>query len=205
MTSDLFPRQDNRISGSVSLIRPAYEGVLDRMARLASFGTSKPIASNIEIGQRQEAQAVDDLLLFAIYARRLLKCTNTFTLAKNVSIGLWKFTGSEAEIRCCLTSETISLWKLLGVTVHHELIEIVRYHLQAKILFGCGLSSLVEDLLVGETAYHFNPKVIVKSDKSDAMMFDILQIVDQFQNKLLYPVVSACEDEAVYLEKDNVI
>ncbi len=59
--------------------------------------------------------------------------------------------------------------------------------------------------MVGETAYHFNPKVIVKSDKSNAMMFDILQIVDRFQDKLLYPIVDACEDESVYLEKDNLI
>jgi hypothetical protein len=61
--------------GSHSVIRHAYENVLNACARLASFATGGPTTTDGPISQQQEILAVDDLVAFAIHARRLIENT----------------------------------------------------------------------------------------------------------------------------------
>lgn len=63
--------------GSHSVIRHAYESVLIACARLASFASGGPTTTNGPISEQQEILAADDLVSFAIHARRLIQNTST--------------------------------------------------------------------------------------------------------------------------------
>lgn len=209
MTEDLFGPEEGSGHRSDVLVRHAYEGVLDRAARLISFGSSKSIASNTEIGDRQERQAVDDVLLFAIYARRLIDLAKAKSLARNVSVGLWHFGGTQTDMKFALNSKTISMWGLLGVIVHHKFVEVVRYQLQVKALVGAATEVLLGDILDGPEKYQFQPKVFVQSDKSDLLtdksdllIVDILDMTGLYLERLVHPIVSVCERRGLYLEDD---
>jgi hypothetical protein len=59
--------------GSHAVIRHAYEDVLSACARLASFATGGPTRTDGPITRQQTILAVDDLVTFAIHARRLIE------------------------------------------------------------------------------------------------------------------------------------
>ena len=63
--------------GSHSVIRHAYQNVLNACARLASFATGSPTTTDGPIDQQQELLAADDLVTFGIHARRLIENTTT--------------------------------------------------------------------------------------------------------------------------------
>lgn len=202
MPDDLFSVGNYQIRASHVLIEQSYEGVLDRAARLASFGTSKPIESDTDIGTRQERQTVDDILMFAIHARRLITATSATSLARNVSVGLWEFAGTQSDIRFILSSRVVSMWRLLGIIIHYDRLDVVRYQLQVKTILGASLNSAFEDILSGPHKYYFSPKIFLKSDKSEAFIVDILQMAYAFLDKVLYPIVRVCEDNQIFLESD---
>jgi hypothetical protein len=61
------------------VIRHAYEEVLTACARLVAFSTGSPPVGDGPIGERQEILAVEDLIKFAIHARRLIESTGQKT------------------------------------------------------------------------------------------------------------------------------
>jgi hypothetical protein len=64
--------------GSHKVIRHAYNNVLSASARLISFATGIPTASRDQlINVRQGILAADDLVTFAVYARRLIENTES--------------------------------------------------------------------------------------------------------------------------------
>lgn len=202
MPDDLFPVGGHQIRRSRVLIEQSYEGVMDRAARLVSFGTSKPIDSETGIEKRQERQTVDDILMFAIHARRLITAAGAVSLANNVSVGLWEFGGTQTDIRFVLSPKIISIWKFLGVVVHYELLEVVRYKLQVKYLLRVNLHSTFDEIFSGPHKYNFPSKIFIKSDKNDAIIVDILQMTNLFLEKILHPIMEICEDHEIYLETD---
>ena len=113
--------------------------------------------------------------------------------------------GTQTEIRFALTSRTVSMWRLLGVIVHHEFVEVVRYQLQVKALIRATPEAFLGDMLDGAEKYYFQPKIFIKSDKSGLLIVDILEITDLFLERLLHPIVSVCENQGLYLEEDYLV
>ena len=73
--------------GSHSVIRHAYENVLTACARLGSFATGREPTTDGPVGRQQELLAVDDLVGFAIHARRLIENTASSKRFRGVGIG----------------------------------------------------------------------------------------------------------------------
>ena len=59
-----------------------YDRAMDRLARLYLFANSAPSEDEIEIQERSERLAKDDLLNFSVHCRRLFEITKAFPLAK---------------------------------------------------------------------------------------------------------------------------
>jgi hypothetical protein len=68
------------------VIRHAYEEVLTACARLISFSTAGPSIEDGPINERQELLAVEDLISFAIHARRLIENTGQKSRFSKVEI-----------------------------------------------------------------------------------------------------------------------
>jgi hypothetical protein len=68
------------------IIWHAYEEVLTACARLVSFSTGSPPVIDGPIAERQETLAVEDLITFAIHARRLIESTGQTIRFKNTEI-----------------------------------------------------------------------------------------------------------------------
>jgi hypothetical protein len=73
--------------GNRDAIRHAYENVLTASARLAAFATCEPTdARQWLINTRQQLLATNDLVIFAINARRLMDSTNTLGTYQKVTV-----------------------------------------------------------------------------------------------------------------------
>jgi len=110
--------------GSHSVIRHAYENVLNACARLASFATGGPTTTDGPISEQQEILAVDDLVSFAIHARRLIENTASQSRFRQVTLRQsWKAPG-----------KTIAITRVINVLVHHKKIKIVRDLFKLELL-----------------------------------------------------------------------
>src|SRR5215468_8838230 len=74
--------------GSHAVIRHGYENVLTACARLASFATGREPTTDGPVSRRQEILAVDDLVGFAIHARRLIENTASSKRFRGVGLRL---------------------------------------------------------------------------------------------------------------------
>jgi hypothetical protein len=107
-------------------IRHAYEEVLTACARLVSFSTGSPPATDGPISERQEILAVEDLINFAIHARRLIEGTGQTTRFKKTEI-LFPEAPKHPHIR---------IWKVINVIVHHQAIIIMRSTWSREMISG---------------------------------------------------------------------
>jgi hypothetical protein len=155
--------------GSHSVIRHAYQNVLNACARLASFAMGGPLTTDDPITEQQEILAADDLVAFAIHARRMIENTASKKRFRQVTIG----PGSkQQEVSIPITG----IVDIIDTLVHHRGIKVVRHLLALQIairkvnmdeffksyehLFGKG----------GGNKY-FSPVVFVKSDKNQNITF----------------------------------
>jgi hypothetical protein len=109
--------------GSHSVIRHAYENVLNACARLASFATGGPTTTDGPISQQQEILAVDDLVAFAIHARRLIENTASQSRFRRFTVRQ----GQKQQER------DISITRIINILVHHKDIRIIRCVLELEL------------------------------------------------------------------------
>lgn len=172
---------------SHKIIRHAYEQVVTACARLASFSTGTRTATSGPIDDRQETLAHDDLVDFAIHARRLIENTTKKKRFSCVSI--------QSHHRSDQTP--VQVMALINVIVHHEDIEIIRSTLKAHILSGVKYD-LYE--LVTLPNRNIPPVVIVKSDRRKLFVFKLTDLVEIFQKEMLRPIIDLCAEHDLYLE-----
>lgn len=175
-----------------SVIRHAYENALTAAARLAAFAYCKPTLGNGGLlNERQEQLAADDLISFALSARRLIENTS----------GKDRFNG--VEIQCVVGGKQrhLPIWSVIGIIVHHRKIEITRTVLD--FMLKAGQFNWQRDLhMLQESPYkdHFPPAVYVKSDRPDAVLFRLGDMVAAFEDKILQPIVDVCAEHQLFLE-----
>jgi hypothetical protein len=159
---------------SHSVIRHAYENVLNACARLASFATGGPTTTDGPISEQQEILAVDDLVTFAIHARRLIENTDSQNRFRRVTLRL----NPKGPVG------VIAITRVINVLVHHKQMEIVRDMFQLEM--ASGQSNVYEIMArygTEATRQHnknFSPVVFIKSENSPTISFDILEMVETF-------------------------
>jgi hypothetical protein len=179
--------------GSHRVIRHAYENVLNACARLASFSTGGPTTTDGPISRQQEILAVDDLVSFAIHARRLLENTASPNRFRQVTIRLDN-------------AKTIPITSVINVIVHHKLIVIVRDLFQYELFSGrlSPIDALIE--YCGGNEEHnkqLSPIVIIRSAHKASIPVRLLEIIETFQLKILNPVIDICAEHNLYLDLED--
>jgi hypothetical protein len=176
-----IPRSSHRI------IRHAYEQVLTACARLISFAAGGEPTTDGPIGERQETLAVEDLIEFAIHARRLIDSTvKGERRFANVSV--------HANKR---RTKTVKVRKIINVLIHNDSIRIVRSEWDIAVMTQ---KSPFERLAQPDKI--FPPFVIVKSHRDDCV-FDLTELIETFQHRILVPITDLCAEHHLFLDESR--
>ena len=176
------------------LIRHAYEQTVDACARLASFATGTPTRTSGPINERQEALAVEDLIAFAIHARRLVGNT---TQSKRISTVEMMVHGPKA------TKKPKSLYKVINVLVHNDRIEICRTEARRLTMAGAAIDELIP-IFAGQVPNRsFPPLVVISSPKERPIVFELRHMIEVFQNKVLEAVIDFCAEQNLFLDETD--
>lgn len=164
------------------IIRHAYENVLNAAARLIAFATGFPTATDdFLINSRQKILATDDLMLFAINARRLMESvypTMQFT--------------TEYEVVKKDKKAKKTMREITNILIHHKFIEVVRFNYEVTKII----------LQKGEIKT-FKPVVHVKSDRGEFIAFSLGEIIKKFEIDVLEPIVEFCSEDGLFLDRET--
>ena len=176
--------------GSHGVIRNAYQNVLNACARLASFATGGPTTTDGPIEQQQEILAADDLVTFGIHARRLIENTAKAKRFTQVTVRQQPMPGKR-----------IPITRLINILVHHQHIVIVRSDFQWK----CDLLAILSTTFIklgGSNHRYFSPIIILTSDKNRTISFEVGELIETFQAKVLNPIIDLCGEHSLHLDLD---
>jgi hypothetical protein len=180
--------------GSHSVIRYAYENVLTACARLASFSTGGPTTTDGPISGQEEILEVDDLVSFAIHARRLIENTASRKRFKHVVIRSYNL-------------RTIPITRVINVLVHHKEIEIIRGLFKLELVTGrlSPIDALIKYGTEKTRKYNkkFSPVVSITSDHGTTIALNIQQCIEVFQSKALNHILEICAEHGLYLDLDD--
>jgi hypothetical protein len=176
--------------GSHGVIRHAYQNVLHACARLASFATSVPTTTDGPIEQQQELLAADDLVTFGIHARRLIETTAKAKRFTHVTVRQHPRSG-----------ERISITRIINVVIHHKHVTIVRSDFQMDLASS---HNPVEVLVKysGSAHRYFPPIAVLTSDKNRTISFELGELIETFQAKVLNPIIDLCGEHGLHLDLD---
>lgn len=178
-------------SRSEAHLRHAYEQVLNYGARLSLFASGSPTRTRGPIDRRQELLALDDMTNFALHARRLIELTQSKKRFLSVKFpGV--VNGNKSEI---------AVTKILNVLIHHKSIIIFRdeifFHIRDE---PHKWKEILADEMLGSVKYKtFPPKIMVHPDRGGAIAFDLGTMIEVFQDKVLDPIITMCEEHGCYL------
>jgi hypothetical protein len=161
--------------GSHGVIRHAYQNTLNACARLASFATSVPTTTDGPIEQQQELLAADDLVTFGINARRLIENTAGAKRFTQVNVRQYPSRGKYTSIT-----------RIINILIHHKYIAIVRSDYQLEVRAS---RDPIEVLIKYDGAKHryFPPFVLLTSDRDKTITFEVRELIETFQAKVLSP------------------
>jgi hypothetical protein len=176
--------------GSHGVIRHAYQNVLNACARLACFATSVPTTTDGPIGQQQELLAADDLITFGIHARRLIENTAKARRFTQVTVRQYPRRG-----------KSTSITRIINILIHHKHIVIVRSNFQLEVSAS---RNPIEVLIKYDGAKHryFPPFVLLTSDRDKTITFEVRELIETFQAKVLNPIIDMCAEHGLHLDLD---
>jgi hypothetical protein len=106
------------------VIRHAYEEALTACARLISFSSGGPSIGDGPVTDRQEILAMEDLISFAIHARRLIETTGQKSRFNKIEIVFSTrpiaFPDPQPKL------QKIRIWKAITRVIHNQNVEIIR-------------------------------------------------------------------------------
>jgi hypothetical protein len=176
--------------GSHGVIRNAYQNVLNACARLASFATGGPTTTDGPIEQQQEILAADDLVTFGIHARRLIENTAKAKRFTQVTVRQQPMPGKR-----------IPITRLINILVHHQHIVIVRSDFQMEMRSSRNpFETFIK--FGGSNHRYFSPIIILTSDKNRTISFEVGELIETFQAKVLNPIIDLCGEHSLHLDLD---
>jgi hypothetical protein len=171
------------------LVVHAYEQTIIYASRLAAYATATPLQSDGPIYSKQELLALDDLAGFAYHARRLRDLTDTRKFFDKVIVTTVN------------PKHNLSINQLLGVIIHQDFLETIRYEWKLKILTARNQSEGIEAIIGAKNSPAFKPIVVVKSDRNDGVAFKLEDLMELFQDEALSKIIDVCHKGGIYLEE----
>lgn len=174
------------LTGSSTVIRHAYENALTTSARLYSFASGCEPTSDGPIEQHQEVLAGDDLLAFAIHARRLIDSTISMPRANRIEVqGFTK----DGKVYVPVT-------RIINILIHHREVAVIRTAQHLRISMGV---STIRDFMITDEP-RIEPVCVAVSDKGKTIGFNIRALVERFQEQIIGPVIELCAEHSIFLE-----
>lgn len=166
------------------LVRSNYENCLDAAARLCAYATSKPFEGAFEVNGRQDALAINDLIVFSLHARRLVESIGLKDLANQLAI---QISGGGS----------LSLWKIIGYLIHHDDLLIIRSATRLRMLNASIKSQTKDefwqtvkpDLTKGSYSESIPPLILFKSDKIGYTMISLADFLKRFSEEIILEVI----------------
>ncbi|MGH1404142.1 MAG: hypothetical protein ACRBDL_07850 [Alphaproteobacteria bacterium] len=179
------------------VVRASYESCLDATARLSAYATSRPFAGAADVNERQDTLATNDLISFCIHARRLVENMGLIELLNKTTM--------ETSDR-----STISLWKIIGCLIHHDLLMIFRCETRFKMLQASLSGAQGEEFLkmvetqIKTPAYSepITPHILFKSDRIHYTLINLARFIQLFSQDILPTVVDKALDQGLCLQDD---
>jgi hypothetical protein len=176
--------------GAHGSIRNSYANALTAAARLFSFATGAAPTTDGPVADQQEALAADDLVAFAIHARRLID--NTISLKR----------ANKVQLRCLQSGEKereyTPITRVINVIIHHSELRVFRSQIHLRIYSG---QASIEDLMRSDDKT-IDPICIATSDKEKLLIFEIRELVETFQKGILGPVIDLCGEHHLWLDEE---
>lgn len=172
---------------SHKLVRHAYEQVLNAAARLHLFSNSSAPVTDGPIGARQEMLVGEDLLSFALHARRLIENTTGFKRFNRVSVRTLRKGRPEVRFR-----------EIINMIIHHTDLTVVRTDWQLGAMSG----QLRWSEMLDSSPSPIPASVLVRSDKNGPVAFELRELVEVFQKRILCPVIEIASENHLWLDEE---
>ena len=187
------------------LVRHAYDNVIERCARLNSL--SGNLVRNLvtdDIGAREKTLALDDIITLSISARRLIAVCGIASNQPKLKVQKCWFHLTHDQVTPISLDDYVGLQKLFGIVIHCQTLEIIDSDFLARLYFdprnAMDILSLYAPKVFEEK--YFSPKIIIRSDKSDTLVFDIGEIISCIDQNLLPTVIEVTQKHGLFLESD---
>jgi hypothetical protein len=170
-------------------VRADYEALLNSCARLMAYVQSSPQHVFWPVVDRQDRLAEDDLITFALRARRFISATSLVSLAHNVLVPIGPLKVGRFQ----------DMWRIITTIIHYTDLTIFRtthdFLLSNKLLRG---RITWRDAIRDASAKPVGPIIFVISDQH-VLCLDALALLRIFNEKILCPAVASCRDRGVEL------
>jgi hypothetical protein len=100
-----------------------------------------------------------------------------------------------------MSRKLIPIMRIINILIHHKNIDIIRsdFELESR-----PSRNPVEVLIKYHRTTHqyFPPIVFVVSDRDQTISFEVRELIDTFQAKVLNPIIDLCGEHNLFLDLD---
>jgi hypothetical protein len=177
---------------------------LTTQTRLFIQATSNEQSDSDDINRRRELLLFDDLIGFAIAARRLIELTSLKSFANRCMVPLAYLDQSEEPYCVMKSKSSIGFLTLMNRLIHASTIEHINNKLDFVLLFTNHTKETRDQILwdhaLGKTKREpIEQLLFVSSDDGDPVLISIKDLVDQ-STKVAEKVIDTCDRQKIYLE-----
>jgi hypothetical protein len=166
-----------------------YEALLNSCARLTAYVQSSAQHVFWPVVERQNRLAEDDLITFALRARRFISATSLVPLAYNVLVPMGPMKLGRFQ----------HMWRIITTIIHYTDLTIFRtahdFWLTDKVLKG---RMTWRDAIRNASDKPLGPIIFVTSDQHVSTL-DAPVLLRIFNEKILCPAVASCRERGVEL------
>src|SRR5690606_15737025 len=142
-----------------------FDVAVERAARLAAFSLAPPHSFGAEISDRAEKLAHDDLIVFAISARRLFDAAGLVTLSQSSKIMELRPQMSQWHLALELLGK-VSLRVVLNMVVLRDSLEMSTYELHVLALAGHKVPSEIAISQIAQKDFgRVSPIILLRTDR----------------------------------------
>jgi len=196
------------LAGKKDLLLHTYDSFLVSQTRIFTLAYYVYQHESMEIETRQKLLFLDDLLNFAITARRLMELTGLRSFSNACSVGLYYWNKSETPIEVSRIKNTkIGFLTVINSIIHCRYIELITNRFQIAPRSPVADNDLLHHYQIFEKIcveqrwheYSVGPAIIVVPDKGEPFM-TILKDVITASNDVSEKIVDVCTDSKIFLE-----
>ena len=157
----------------------AFNDTVELAARLAAFATSRShaIERDTPIQRVSEQLAHRDLIAISLSVRRLAEISDTQVTAKNTFVSQVRPYASLERAGFYPIKKKFSVWKLIGVIIHHQEFEVFKDDAKVRIALGAGKGDFYEMYKIALSKRHIDAVCMVKSDESELVLFAVADYI----------------------------